>query len=108
MSTDQQEKSTQVHPLCVLIKELRLAAGMTLLQFQSRSGIPAVVVGAYERGDRIPPLLKLEAILKFYGLKLDAVYNGDRSIRLPKDIASTLRAIADQLEHKHDVVAVGS
>ncbi len=81
-----------------MLRELRLAARLSLAQFEDRFDIPAVVVGAYERGDRIPPLHKLEAILACYGYRLLAVPKDGSAVRLPIDMIADLRAIADQLE----------
>ncbi len=86
------------HPLCALIRELRQTAGLSLAQFEERHGIPGVVVGAYERGDRIPPLHKLENILDCFGYKLIAVPAGSEAVRRPTDMVAELRAIANQLE----------
>jgi transcriptional regulator with XRE-family HTH domain len=86
------------HPLCRQLRQLRKAKGMSLAQFEDRSGIPAVVVGAYERGDRIPPLHKLEAVFQFFGYRLVAVPTDADATRLPTDMVAELRAIADQLE----------
>ncbi len=86
------------HPLCAMIRQLRQTARMSLSQFEERHGIPAVVVGAYERGDRIPPLHKLEGILRCFGYTLVAVPSDADAIRLPGDMVAELRAIANQLE----------
>lgn len=85
------------HPLCRLVRDLRAAARMSLAQFEAKFELPAVVVAAYERGDRIPPLTKIDYILRCFGYKLVAVPIDHRAIRLPGDMAAELRAIADQL-----------
>lgn len=87
----------QPHPLCRLVRDLRTAARLSLHQFEIKFGIPAVVVAAYERGDRIPPLPKIDEILTCLGYRLIAVPVDYRSIRLPGDIAAELHAIADQI-----------
>jgi transcriptional regulator with XRE-family HTH domain len=87
-----------LHPICAMLRQLRVAAGLSLTEFESRYEIPAVVVGAYERGDRTPPLHKLDTILGAYGYRLQAVPTGAAAVRLPEDIIGALRAIADQLE----------
>jgi transcriptional regulator with XRE-family HTH domain len=94
------------HPICVLLRQLRRAANLTLTDFENKHGIPSVVVGAYERGDRLPPLPKLDALLACYGYALTAVPTGSNAVRLPGDIVSDLRAIANQLETSHDVSSV--
>lgn len=91
------------HPLCAMIRNLRRAAGLSLTTFENQTGIPAVVVGAYERGDRIPPLPKLEAILRAFGYRITAVPEGSAAVRLSGDMVSDLRAIADQLEAKRSL-----
>lgn len=102
--TDTDRKS--VHPLCVKLRELRRAANLSLTQFEARTGIPAVVVGAYERGDRIPPLPKLEQILAYYGYRLDVVSADEAAVRPTTDVIGELRAIANQLEATHAVPAL--
>lgn len=87
-----------VHPLCAQIRNLRQAAGMSLSTFETRTGIPAVVVGAYERGDRTPPLSKLEIIYRYFGYQITAVPIGAGAVRMSGDMIADLRAIADQLE----------
>lgn len=97
--------TTAPHPLCRLVRDLRAAARMSLTQFESKFGIPAVVVAAYERGDRIPPLAKIDYILGCFGYKLIAVPVDQRTVRLPGDIAAELHTIADQLavlDHRPD------
>ncbi len=92
------EDQTTIHPLCSMIRNLRRAAGMSLATFEARTGIPAVVVGAYERGDRTPPLSKLDLIYRHFGYQITAIPVGAASVRMSGDMISDLRAIADQLE----------
>lgn len=96
-----QRTQLPLHRLCGLLRDLRAASGLSLAQFQDRFGISSVVLGSYERGDRLPPLPKLDAIFGFYGYRLDAVPIGATATRLPIDIVADLRAIADQLECQH-------
>ncbi len=100
---DDQADRRQPHPLCLMIRNLRHAAGISLSTFEHRTGIPAVVVGAYERGDRTPPLSKLEAILRAFGYRIVALPDGSEFVRLPGDMITDLRTIADQLEGLHVV-----
>lgn len=86
------------HPLCRLLRDLRRASGLSLATIENRYGIPAVVLGAYERGDREPPLRKLEVILAAYGHRLAAVPAAEDAVRLPADAAVILRQVANQLE----------
>ncbi len=89
---------TQTHPVCDTIKKLRQATGLSLTQAESRFGVPAVVLGSYERGDRIPPLNKAEKVLNGYGYTLVAVPRTENAVRLPTDMAKELRLIADAIE----------
>jgi transcriptional regulator with XRE-family HTH domain len=88
----------EIHPLCRMLRELRRQAGLSLGQVETRYGISAVVVGAYERGDREPPMRKMEACLAMYGYKLTAVPVSEEAIQLAGDMVASLRAIAAQLE----------
>jgi len=94
------------HTLCTLLRQLRLAAGLSLTQFQERYGIPAVVVGAYERGDRVPPLAKLDSIFRCYGYELIAVPVDTNAVQRIPDMVTTLRVIANQLENAENGTAV--
>ncbi len=89
------------HPLCAKVRDLRRAAGYSLLDFENKHGIPSVVIGAYERGDRIPTIIKLDTILNVFGYRLAAVPVEDNDqpvVRSNADIVTLLRAIADQVE----------
>lgn len=100
------ETESGPHPLCILLRNLRVAAGMSLTDVEEKFGIKGVVLGAYERGDRTPPLPKLEAAFRCYGYTLQAVPTGMESTRLPEDVVGELRAIADQLEDRLVVSSV--
>jgi transcriptional regulator with XRE-family HTH domain len=90
--------SSKIHPVCKQMRDLRLASRLSLAQAEQVSGISAVVLGSYERGDRHPPLQKLDVILNGYGYRLVAVPVDFDAVRLPADMANELRAIADQIE----------
>lgn len=94
------------HPLCAQLRELRKAAGYSLTDVQERHGFNAILVGSYERGDRIPPLPKIAALFKVYGYDLVAVPTGSNAVRRPVDMVAELRAIAQQLEVVNDVPTV--
>ncbi len=87
----------QPHPICQLVRDLRIVARISLTQFETKFGIPGAVVAAYERGERNPPLSKIDQILRCFGYQLVAVPVDRRAIRLPGDLAAELRVIADQL-----------
>ncbi len=63
------------HPICALLRELRHKAGLSLTDVEAKShGLhKAVVVGSYERGDRMPPLASADALLGFYRHQLTVV-----------------------------------
>lgn len=88
----------KLHPVCKQLRDLRLAAHLSLTDAEALVGVPAIVMGSYERGDRQPPLSKLDAILRGYGYRLVAVPVDFDAVRLPSDMANELRAIADQIE----------
>lgn len=91
-----------IHPVCKTLRDLRQAAGLSLHTAEKRFGIGAIVLGSYERGDRNPPLSKIEQILNVYGYTLAAIPKNDNAIRLPENIAAELRLIADHLEKNSD------
>lgn len=93
-----------VHRICRMLRQLRHAAQLSLTEIEAQWGISAVVLGAYERGDRIPPLHKLEHILNHFGYELQAVPCGTKPVRLSGDVVSDLRAIADQIEARESTV----
>ncbi len=86
------------HPLCAMIRELRKAKKMSLARFEELTGIPSVVIGSYERGDRIPGIAKLDRIFAAFGYRLVAVPAGADHTWLPTDMVRTLRAFANQIE----------
>lgn len=88
----------ELHPLCKQLRDLRKAAHLSLPQAELQFGIPGLVLGSYERGDRNPPLSKLEAILNGYGYTLVAVPKDYDHVRLYSAMARELRIIADRLE----------
>lgn len=86
------------HNICQQMRDLRIAAGLSLREAEEVVGAPAIVLGSYERGDRQPPLIKAETILNGYGYTLVAVPKDFDAVRLPADMAQELRAIANQLD----------
>lgn len=83
-----------------MLRQLRRAAGLSLMDAEDRLGVSAVVLGSYERGDRNPPLYRIEQIFNAYGYTVAAVPINDTAVRLPVDMVLQLRAIADQLERR--------
>lgn len=90
----------EIHPICKQLRDFRRAADMSLRDVQKQFGVSAVVMGSYERGDRHPPLRKLEEILNFYGYTVAAIPRDFEAIRLSGDIVRELRSIANQLEER--------
>lgn len=88
------------HHICKQMRDLRRAGGMSLVAAADVTGVPDIVLGSYERGDRQPSLFKVEQILNAYGYTLAAVPKDFDAIRLPSDIAGELRAIADIFEKR--------
>lgn len=88
----------EIHPVCKQLRDLRRAAGWSLPEVEQRLGVPGLVVGSYERGDRNPPLRKLEELFNGYGYTLVAIPKEFEAIRLPGSMIRELRMIADQLE----------
>jgi transcriptional regulator with XRE-family HTH domain len=86
------------HRLCVMLRDLRQAAGMSLKQMGGKHGVSPVALGAYERGDRLPPITKLDQLLGVFGYRLSAEPIGSGAVRASEDVVAELRAIADQLE----------
>jgi transcriptional regulator with XRE-family HTH domain len=67
-----------IHSLDTLREALRYhrhQEGWSLETAAKRTGVPAIVIGSYERGDRNPPLPNLLKILDGYGLRLAIVDN---------------------------------
>lgn len=88
--------SKNPHKLCLLLRELRLKTGMSLHHFADKHGISPVALGAYERGDRQPPVHTLDTLLGFHGYRLTAEpING---MAVPDEVAAELRTIADRLD----------
>ncbi len=82
------------------MRDLRHATGRSLHQVEVKHGINAVVLGSYERGDRNATLNRAEEILNAYGYTLKAVPIDEHAVRLPHDIVTELRLIADQIERR--------
>jgi transcriptional regulator with XRE-family HTH domain len=82
-------------PIRLRLRELRNARGLSLTGASARSGIPAVVIGSYERGDRTPTAGRLQKLLAIYGYALAVVAAGES---VHPTYADELRALADRIE----------
>lgn len=63
-------------PIVVQMRAAREAAALTLAALAQRVGIPAVVIGSWERGDRQPSLSRLRRWLASLGYDLHAAPTG--------------------------------
>lgn len=61
------------HPLCAELRRLRNAAGLSLERFAQRYGVPAVRMGSWERGDRMPTLSAFDKVAGVFGRRLALV-----------------------------------
>ena len=95
-----------VHPAVNKAKMLRKASGLSLSMMEKEHGINSIVMGSYERGDRMPTVNRLEQILNCFGYTLAAQAVCHDAVRLPEDIVGLLRQIADQLESVNAVSSV--
>lgn len=92
-----------VHWFGPLLRELRRSSGLSLAQFQEKTGVPAVVMGSYERGDRKASLDRAEDLLAFFGKKIvvvDAEGTDSAHIRTREELAGMLREAASLLENR--------
>jgi transcriptional regulator with XRE-family HTH domain len=87
-----------VHHVCKQMRDLRRAGGWSLADAEKVTGVAHIAIGSYERGDRNPSLTKAEQVLNGYGYTLVAIPKDQDAVRIPGDMASELRAIADQIQ----------
>lgn len=87
------------HPLAVGLRKLRTERGWSLREAARQSGTPDVVIGSYERGDRVPSIERLDALLGVYGCRLaiTALEAADEPVTVT-DIAVILRRCATELD----------
>ncbi len=89
------------HPICVKIRQLRKASGLTLADVERRHGVKAIVLASWERGDRHPSIEAVDAVLGFFGLHLAVMpinaVDGYH-MRTPAEVGAALRGIANQLD----------
>lgn len=57
-------------PIAAQMRQARENRGWSLEAAAAKTGIPAVVIGSYERGDRQPPLHKLREWVEAFGHQL--------------------------------------
>lgn len=64
-------------PIVVQMRAARESVALTLAALAARAGIPAVVIGSWERGDRQPSLKRLRRWLASLGYDLHALPTRD-------------------------------
>lgn len=99
------EEPREPHPVCKQLRAIRRSANLSLPEAEQKCGVPGIVLGSWERGDRNPPLHKLEDALNSYGYTLVAVPKDFDAVRLSSSIVNDLREIANQLEKKEKHVS---
>jgi transcriptional regulator with XRE-family HTH domain len=88
-------KDWAADPLCPWLREQRNARRWSLTTAEEKTGVPAVVLGSYERGDRTPPPHMLRKLAAVYGFDLVVIPVGTQ---VPARAVETLRRLADELE----------
>jgi ribosome-binding protein aMBF1 (putative translation factor) len=93
--TARNQPAWSVDPLRIKLRELRQARGWSLDRAAAVAGMPAVVIGSYERGDRTPTAGRLRQLLAAYGYELAIIPAGTA---VHAAVVDELRAIADRIE----------
>ena len=91
----------KLHPLADELRHFRRAAGLSLEALAKLTGVPAVVIGSYERGDRQPSLFTLDRLFAALGQEIAIRPAGSAETgyaRTPAQMVLDLHAIAAQLE----------
>ena len=65
--------SAEYQQLCTLLRELRLAAGLTQVQVAARPAVPQSFVSKYESGERRLDVIELRYVAEAIDSTLDAV-----------------------------------
>lgn len=85
-------------PLRDLLVQCRSDRELSLAQAADVVGVSKESLGAYERGDRIPPVPTLRNILGRYGIALAAVPDGSPAPPIPPSVPVELRRLAALLD----------
>ena len=72
--------SAIVSPIAVRMRAIRQSLGLTLDQAAAKTGIDAVVLGSWERGDRHPAVERIAYVLTVYGYHLAVVGPDERVV----------------------------
>ena len=83
-----------------LIKESRLAAGLTQAELARRAGTSQPAIAAYEAGDKVPRVATLERLLEATGASLTVSRHGDGGGR------GRLRRLL--LEHRQEILELAA
>lgn len=88
------------------IRATRNALGLTLAEVEARHGIKAVVLGAYERGDRAVSIHRLFRVARAFGVPAATFFTDDApEPAVPVtliDIAADVRTLRHQVEEAID------
>lgn len=89
-----------IHSAAIELRRLRRARGLSLAALSAHTGVPTVVIGAWERGDRRMLLdARVDAVFAFLGKRFGLVdLDQPDQTGTPVAIAATLRYVADRIE----------
>lgn len=92
------------------LRRIRAQQGLSLAQVEERSGgrWKAVVVGAYERGDRAITIERLAALASFYDVPIGHLLPAEVAEVKTEDDGSILLDLARLASHDHGTDAVGA
>lgn len=90
------------HPMRSQLRQLRTDAGMSLTKAAKLLPVSAEALGAYERGDRIPPASVLIEVLALYSQELKSGAAGTPAAMkaIADDVAGELREVTERLERR--------
>lgn len=91
------EVSDHQHRIGARLRSIRNQQGLSLAEVQERSEgrWKAVVVGAYERGDRTITIARLEELAGFYGVPLADLLPQQRALETTSAVAKPDRYVLD-------------
>jgi transcriptional regulator with XRE-family HTH domain len=65
--------SKEYQQLCAVLRELRLAAGLTQVQVAAQLGVPQSFVSKYEAGERRLDVIELRHVARALGTTVEAL-----------------------------------
>lgn len=93
-------RKREPHPIAAHIRTMRVEQRLSLTALACLCGVPAVVIGSYERGDRQPSLHQLERIYRALGADLAVVPAGFDVVGAVDELEQ-LRGFRDQVVADH-------